>query len=71
MSHWLVPFGFLLLFSSSISAEEQIKDGFVEAKTRLGTIRGKVDLSEPNHIPFASFRAIPYAKPPIGELRFK
>ncbi|XP_049799122.1 juvenile hormone esterase-like [Schistocerca nitens] len=42
----------------------------VELTTRQGSLRGKVVLSARGQTYF-SFQGIPYAKPPLGELRFK
>jgi len=36
----------------------------------LGQVRGS-KMSSFNHREFLSFRGIPYAQPPVGELRFK
>lgn len=38
--------------------------------TTLGTIRGVKEYSEKGN-PFFSYYAIPYAKPPLGKLRFQ
>lgn len=42
----------------------------VIVETKLGNVRGTVMLSR-NGAKFNAFLALPYAKPPIGELRFK
>ncbi|XP_023336019.1 putative inactive carboxylesterase 4 [Eurytemora carolleeae] len=55
---------FCLVFSSL--AEE----GGVVVKTGFGLINGKIQSSEPNNRKYGSFLGIPYAKPPIGPLRF-
>lgn len=42
--------------------------------TKLGKINGKelkTVLGDPENVRFCSYRGIPYAKPPIGDLRFK
>ncbi len=39
--------------------------------TKQGRIEGVVGESLPNRLPFASFHAIPFAKPPTGQLRFR
>lgn len=40
-------------------------------KTIYGTLRGQKIYTLYGERPYYSFRGIPYAKPPIGELRFK
>lgn len=40
-------------------------------ETVNGKIRGILNTTLLNGVPFYSFRGIPYAKPPIGNLRFK
>lgn len=42
----------------------------VIASIPQGTLRGKKEISLYNDI-YYSFQGIPYAKPPVGELRFK
>ncbi|XP_058799348.1 neuroligin-1-like [Phymastichus coffea] len=42
----------------------------VIAETQTGKVCGKKDIGF-NGIEFCSFKGIPYAKPPVGELRFK
>lgn len=39
-------------------------------ETRLGAVRGKENKSVTSGEKYYSFLGIPYAKPPIGELRF-
>lgn len=41
-----------------------------EVKVAQGLIRGKISVAE-DGTKFNSFLNIPYAKPPVGELRFK
>ena len=48
-----------------MSSEEiivEISDGF---------LRGKKCISVRNNFPYFSFQGIPYAQPPVGNLRFK
>lgn len=46
------------------------QDGFVTAKLPQGYVRGKTEKT-PSGVEYMSFRGIPYAQPPIGDLRFK
>lgn len=39
--------------------------------TTYGSVRGILQSSERKHVDFYAFRGIPYAKSPIGDLRFK
>lgn len=48
----------------------QITSGAVTIETKLGHVRGTVMLSR-NGKRFNAFLGLPYAKPPVGELRFK
>lgn len=36
-----------------------------------GQVRGRSHLSIERNLPFYSFRGIPFAEPPVGELRFE
>lgn len=54
--------------SCSGLAEEAIMSGPV-VETQLGKIRGSVERSIVGD-DFCSFKGIPYAKPPLGQLRF-
>lgn len=42
----------------------------VELKTSKGVIKGNI-LNSRDGRPYYSYTGIPYAKPPVGELRFK
>uniref|UniRef100_A0A1B6CIS4 Carboxylesterase type B domain-containing protein n=1 Tax=Clastoptera arizonana TaxID=38151 RepID=A0A1B6CIS4_9HEMI len=47
-------------------------DQFVEVATESGILRGKKKLSTGlTSVPYYAFLGVPYAKPPIGDLRFK
>lgn len=54
-----------LLISTVVNSE----DIMPIAKTTYGNVRGSIMKSR-NGKPFAAFRGIPYAKPPVGSLRF-
>ena len=44
--------------------------GFVDIQTSLGQIRG-IDIKSSHNAPGIGFLGVPYAKPPVGERRFK
>lgn len=46
-------------------------DDFHVVTTDLGAVRGNVHHTLLDHRKFYSFRGIPYAQPPVKELRFK
>lgn len=46
-------------------------EGTVEAKLNSGIVLGKVQKTFLNEKPYNVFKGIPYAEPPINELRFK
>lgn len=56
----------LIYTINSIAADE-----YKIVKTKNGKVRGVWKTSLLKNIPFYAFKGIPYAKPPIGDLRFK
>lgn len=56
---------FTFMGSSKIPRVAPIRDGKVLAVTSCGLVEGLVDDSA------VAFRGIPYAKPPIGDMRFE
>lgn len=46
-------------------------EGYPIVYTRSGAIRGRQRMTMFNRKPYNSFEGIPYAKAPVGELRFK
>ncbi|KOB74302.1 Juvenile hormone esterase [Operophtera brumata] len=58
------------LFAACTYARPKLYDCNVLANTDAGTIRGLARRAE-NGAVYASFRGVPYAKQPTGELRFK
>lgn len=63
----LCPVIVLLLFAVNADSFDKYK----VVETANGKIRGTLNTTMLNGIPFYSFKGIPYAKPPIGRLRFK
>lgn len=39
--------------------------------TKSGPVRGLLEISQRKSVEFYAFRGIPYAKPPVGDLRLK
>ena len=60
--------GVLFLLSLSVA---EINDDPVVNIPHLGSIRGTILKSAFKQRDILAFRGIPYAKPPVGELRFK
>lgn len=62
----------LLLFVASVAtAGTATEDGdVVTIETRQGSLKGLIQEAGSTR-KFYSFRGIPYAKPPVGQLRFK
>lgn len=61
----------LLLVASVATAGTANEDGdVVTIETRQGSLKGIIQQAGPTRN-FYSFRGIPYAKPPVGHLRFK
>ncbi len=59
----------LFYLSVGIQCEGDKDEETLVVKTELGKVKGFVDYSLPNKVPFVSFRAIPYAQAPTGPLR--
>ena len=57
----------LILILPSIIAAEQT----VEVPTEYGKVLGSLRQTTSNSVSYASFQGIPFADPPIGELRLK
>ena len=60
---------FLLIFKTSFS-DVASGQNFPIVTTQTGKVSGTTDASFSSRT-FYSFRAIPYAEPPVGQLRFK
>lgn len=56
---------------SHVSSENTTNATYKIVNTKNGAIRGLKMKTFYNNISYISFRGIPFAKPPIGELRFK
>lgn len=68
MAH--IPFVFVLLTTSNHLLSAQPQDGYVTVRTAQGLLRGFQTQSVRNKDVFA-FLGVPYARPPVGHLRFK
>lgn len=62
---------FTLLHCGLIAVSSTVSDEFRIVDTNLGQIRGIRKTSIRKQVEFYSFKGIPYAKPPINDLRFK
>lgn len=59
----------LLALISIVSGAE--KNAFKVVQTEYGAVRGKVQSTMYGSKPYYSYRGIPFAKPPLNELRYK
>lgn len=59
-----------LVFMSS-TAKSELNDEFEVIETNDGKVRGVRQKTLLQNVDFYSFKGIPYAKSPTGELRFK
>ena len=66
-------FRYLLLISFSVAALANVvpTEEYVTVTTESGEVRGRTDVTLLEERTFYSFKGIPYAKPPVGDLRFK
>ncbi|XP_031637231.1 esterase B1-like [Contarinia nasturtii] len=61
-----------LIFIIILNVIDQAKSNeYRIVETITGAIRGRRNVTLLKEVPFYSFKGIPYAQPPIGELRFK
>lgn len=60
-----------LLEISLVLCKDVNESIFKTVKTESGHVTGKLEATIRHHQKFYAFRGIPYAKPPIGGLRFK
>lgn len=60
----------LVLLNSAFKNDTQLAI-YKTIETENGAVRGKLDRTFLQNMPYYAFKGIPYAKPPIGELRFK
>lgn len=65
----MLLFYLLMVMTGWVDAQHSDEELLVAIPT-LGQLRGSYLLSQSGRS-FRAFRAIPYAKPPTGELRFK
>lgn len=61
----------LLLFQTALILVAEAYEKYKIVETDNGPVRGVRNFTLLNGMPFYSFRGIPYAKSPTGELRFK
>lgn len=62
-----VPIFVLLSVAALVSGNEDFKI----VQTEHGTIRGKLESTKFDAKPYYAYRGIPYARPPVNDLRFK
>ncbi|PSN30979.1 hypothetical protein C0J52_24734 [Blattella germanica] len=67
MKNFIKQYGYLLLMFLTYSVCEPN----LEVKTKNGIVRGRILKDPRTDKEFYAFSAIPFAKPPVGELRFK
>lgn len=63
--------GFLFCFVCTASEKLYESEEYCTINTTYGRIRGQQNRTTLDNKAFYSFRGIPYAKPPVGNLRFK
>lgn len=71
---WCYTFTFVVVMPLWLALINSVVNGdadVVEIDIESGRIRGKRSLTLYNEKPYYSFRGIPYAQPPIKDLRFK
>lgn len=66
----ILVFTIQLIESSTLLRSESTSE-YIVVNTATGPVRGRKQFTLYDDKPFYSFRGIPYAKPPIGSLRFK
>jgi carboxylesterase type B len=59
-------FALILILPCIITGEES-----VEVTTEYGKVLGSIRQTSSNSVSYASFQGIPFAAPPVGELRLK
>lgn len=62
---------FLLSFFLVFTLANAVTDEYRTVETKYGQVRGVRKITMLKNVDFYSFRGIPYAKSPIGQLRFK
>lgn len=69
----IIQFSAVLFFFVFFAASQNVKinEQFCTIKINSGQIRGKENRTLLENKLFYSFRGIPFAKPPINDLRFK
>lgn len=59
------------VYTQTENEEKEANEDLKIIKLKKGSIRGKKLFTLFNNKPYYAFKGIPYAKPPINELRFK
>lgn len=67
LTKYLLVFATLILFTRASSIYQQYQIAY----TQDGAVRGHLNHSLFFYTPYYSFRGVPFATPPIGQLRFK
>lgn len=71
MWRFIFALGLALSFDLSLVNQVNCDADIVEVDIESGRVRGKRSLTLFHEKPYYSFRGIPYAQPPIKDLRFK
>lgn len=61
----------LFLLSNYANNDDTKPELYRTVKTEYGLVRGQLNTTYLQQKPYYAFKGIPYARPPIGELRFK
>lgn len=61
----------LFFIASVLVVNGELSDQYKTVETTNGRIRGIKNVTFLKSAPYYAYKGIPYAKPPIGDLRFK
>ena len=62
---------FIISLSATALSNVLPTEEYLTVRTDCGVVRGRSEVTLLEKRTFYAFKGIPYAKPPIGELRFK